>query len=284
MIETVAIAVKKATQKLAAHQISDVSGIEAQALMLDCLELSDQSQIQTRAEWTLEKTAGLKFESHIKRRLAGEPVAYILGRREFYEKQFFTTPAALIPRPESEGLVDVALAHIPANKKRRVLDMGTGCGAVGLSIALLREYAEITLSDVIEDTLTLAKQNTARLEAQNVRFVLGDWYEPLKDKQAFSLIVSNPPYIADNDPHLKRGDIRYEPPVALLGGADGLSALSKVITGAPKLLQRGGILITEHGQWQKQAVAALFAKAGFCGIHSIRDLAGIERIIFGVKP
>ena len=284
MIETVAIAVRKAVQKLTAHQISDVSGIEAQALMLDCLELSDQSQIQTRAEWKLEKTAGLKFESHINRRLAGEPVAYILGRREFYEKQFFTTPAALIPRPESEGLVDAALAHIPANKKRRILDMGTGCGAVGLSIALLREYAEITLSDVAEDTLTLAKKNTAQLEASNVRFVLGDWYEPLKDEQAFSLIVSNPPYIADNDPHLKCGDIRYEPPVALLGGADGLSALSKVIAGAPKLLQRGGILITEHGQGQKQAVAALFAQAGFCGIHSIRDLAGIERIIFGVKP
>ena len=128
MIKTVAIAVKKAAQKLAARQISDVSGIEAQALMLDCLELSDQSQIQTRAEWTLEKTAGLKFESHINRRLAGEPVAYILGRREFYKKQFFTTPAALIPRPESEGLVDVdvALAHIPANKKTAGIGYGNG--------------------------------------------------------------------------------------------------------------------------------------------------------------
>ena len=110
----------------------------------------------------------------------------------FTKKQFFTTPAALIPRPESEGLVDVALAHIPANKKRRVLDMGTGCGAVGLSIALLREYAEITLSDVVEDTLTLSKQNTARLEAQNVRFVLGDWYEPLKDEQAFFSYCQQP--------------------------------------------------------------------------------------------
>ena len=284
MTETIGIAVKKAATKLATGNAPRIGDIEANALMLDCLGFSDRAEIMTRTDHRLDKATELKFEYYVNRRLDGEPVAYILGHREFYGRKFFTTPAALIPRPETEELVDVALAHVPTDKKIRALDMGTGCGVIGISIALLRQQANVTLVDVSKDTLELAQKNASSLQVSNVHIMIGDWYQPLAKTEKFSLIVSNPPYVNDDDPHLKHGDVNFEPPIALQGGADGLSAVRKVIKGAADFLSRGGVLIMEHGFGQKQAVATFFAKSGFCGIRSVRDLAGIERIVLGVKP
>lgn len=212
------------------------------------------------------------------RRLRGEPLTYIMGECGFREHVFRVTPDVLIPRSETEELVDAALRIIDNENATRILDLGTGSGCVAISLALERPFVAVTASEVLESALVVAKENAERLGATNVTFLLSDWYDSV-DQDAFDMIVSNPPYIRESDTHLDA--LRYEPPVALIGGEDGLDALRTVVSLAPRHLRPGGALLVEHGFDQQEAVVSLFEAAGFSMLHVLRDLSGNPRMVAG---
>ena len=212
------------------------------------------------------------------RRRAGEPVAYLLGYREFHGLLLRVTPDVLIPRPETELLVDLASERI-GNQAWRVLDLGTGSGAIAIALAHLHPAAQVFAVDLSAPALAIARENAAA-NGVKVEFAEGSWYGPLAGMQ-FDIIVSNPPYICAGDPHLAQGDLRFEPVQALTDQADGLDALRMIVSGAPTHLAPGGYLLMEHGYDQAGAVRALLADAGFANVESWRDLAGIERVSGG---
>lgn len=225
------------------------------------------------------------FGALARRRQNGEPVAYLTGTREFWGLRLCVTPAVLIPRPETEALVELALARLPADRDLRVLDLGTGSGAIALAIAHERPRAHVLATDVSADALDVARDNATALGLRNVRFVKSDWYERVAvewQDGAFHLIASNPPYIAAADPHLDQGDVRFEPQRSLTPGGDGMGAFRKIVAGACELLVAGGTLAVEHGYDQSHEVRRLFAAAGFSDIVAQRDLAGIPRVAAGV--
>lgn len=214
------------------------------------------------------------------RRLAGEPMAYILGTREFMGHSFQVSPAVLIPRPETELLVERAVELVDGGHATDVLDLGTGSGAIAVSIALACPQAQVLATDLSAEALEVARRNALALGA-SVAFHQGSWYQALPEGKVFDLIVSNPPYIPVDDPHLTQGDLRFEPFSALSDGLDGLEAYRAIIAGAPAHLRSGGRLYVEHGWDQAAAVQALLAQAGFQSVHSLPDLAGILRISGG---
>lgn len=229
----------------------------------------------TLAEEDVERFLQLR-----QRRQAGEPMAYLLGEREFMGHAFRVSPAVLIPRPETEHLVEHALAEAGSGRVRRVLDMGTGSGAIAVSIALANPALEVVATDASPEALVLAQDNARRLSA-NVCFLHGDWYDALEGQARFDMIVSNPPYIDSRDRHLEQGDLRFEPSMALTDGADGLQALRAIVDGAAHWLNPGGSLWLEHGWNQAASVRVMLAGAGFADVKSLTDLAGIERISGG---
>ncbi|MFU8831774.1 MAG: peptide chain release factor N(5)-glutamine methyltransferase [Wenzhouxiangella sp.] len=219
------------------------------------------------------------MQAMLQRRQAGEPMAYITGSREFYGREFQVSPAVLIPRPETEHLVEFALG-LGLSDTTRVADIGTGSGCIILTLAAERPGWECCGTDVSTDALAVASRNRKHLGLERVKLVRGDALEPLAG-QTFDLIVSNPPYIGADDPHLQQGDLRHEPEIALATNGDGLEVIKRLITGAPALLAPGGWLAVEHGYDQADQVRKLFTQTGYPEIHQIRDLAGIERICAG---
>ena len=218
----------------------------------------------------------------VARRAAGEPVAYLTGTREFYGREFMVTPAVLIPRPETELLVELALAHFAGQRGVRVLDMGTGSGALAVTLALEMDTPDVIALDRSREALWVAMANAAKLGA-SVSFVQSDWFGALGDEQ-FGLIVANPPYIAAADPHLVEGDVRFEPASALVAGVDGLDDLRLIVAQAPDHLEAGGWLMLEHGYDQAEAVRDLLLTRGFEEVHSRTDLGGHQRISLGRLP
>ena len=213
------------------------------------------------------------------RRAQGEPIAYILGKREFYGLDFQVTRAVLIPRPETELLVELALARIPDHAAARVLDLGTGSGAIAVTLAKQRPQARLTAVDVDYAALAVARANASR-HGVRVRFFCGDLFGALSE-ETFDLIVSNPPYVATADPHLDMGDVRFEPQRALAGGADGLDCIRAIVAKAPAHLRPGAWLLFEHGYDQAGACRALLQAAGYLEVQSWPDLAGIPRVSGG---
>jgi release factor glutamine methyltransferase len=240
----------------------------------------------------LPHAAAQAFNAAAARRLAGEPMAYILGWREFMGHRFRVTPDVLIPRPDTELLVETALAEVEAAVVRRaqiaatsmnrvtVLDLGTGSGAIAVSVALACPHAQMTAIDKSVAALAVARENGLALGAA-VEWLAGSWFEPLAADRRFDVIVSNPPYIAADDPHLAAGDLRFEPAGALTDHACGMADLIQIVAGAVGRLNPGGALWVEHGWTQAEAVRALFIQNGFSRVESRRDLAGIERISGG---
>ncbi len=226
-------------------------------------------------EQRLEAADWACYRGLVERRAAGEPVAYLTGAREFYGREFRVTPAVLIPRPDTELLVELALAHFAGRRGARVLDLGTGSGALAVTLALELDAPELTALDRSREALWVAMANAARLGA-SVSFVQSDWFAALGEER-FELIVANPPYIAAADPHLEEGDLRFEPRAALAAGAAGLDDLAEIVAAAPARLEAGGWLFLEHGYDQAAAVRGLLADAGFASIASWKDIAGIER-------
>lgn len=232
-------------------------------------------------EQTLPAETLAAFQALLQRRVAGEPVAYLLGRREFYGRDFSVSPAVLIPRPETELLVEFALRKVGAGNTATILDLGAGSGCIAITLALECPGAQVTAIDASPAALAVAQENARRLAPQaTVRFLASDWFSALAGER-FDLIVSNPPYIAAADPHLAQGDLRHEPRTALASGADGLDAIANIIALAPEHLTPGGRLWLEHGYDQAAAVRALLAAAGLTAIEQHRDLAGIVRISGG---
>lgn len=213
------------------------------------------------------------------RRVRGEPMAYILGEREFCGLEFGVTRAVLIPRPETELLVELALARIPETAAVRMLDLGTGSGAIAIALAKQRPQARLTAVDVDYAALAVARANAKR-HGVSVRFFCGDWLGPLSG-ETFDLIVSNPPYVAAGDPHLALGDVRFEPQRALLGGADGLDCIRTIVARARPHLRSGAWLLFEHGYDQAEACRALLEAQGYREVQSWPDLAGIPRVSGG---
>jgi release factor glutamine methyltransferase len=236
----------------------------------------------TQSERVLTTEEAQRFGALVQRRLRGEPIAYIVGQREFYGLPFNVSPAVLIPRPDTELLVELALERLPPRSS--VLDMGTGSGAIAVAIAHSRPDAAVTALDVSEPALDVARGNAA-LNNAAVRFLHSDWYSAVQG-ESFGLIVSNPPYIVAGDRHLSEGDLRFEPQGALTDQADGLTCLRTIIAGAPHHLAAGGWLLMEHGYDQAEAVRALLSAQGYTEVQSWRDLAGIERVSGGIcgKP
>jgi release factor glutamine methyltransferase len=253
--------------------------VDQRILVCHALGISRTALI-TQSDRALTADEAGRVAALLQRRHDGEPVAYIIGQREFFGLDFETTPAVLIPRPDTELLVELALVRLPP--RGRVLDMGTGSGAIAVAIAHSRPDASVTALDVSQEALAVAARNAARNGAA-VRFLHSDWFGAVQDEQ-FDLVVSNPPYIPDGDRHLSEGDLRFEPDGALTDFADGLSALRTIIAGAPARLAPGCWLLMEHGYDQSVDVRGLLSAAGYTDVQSWQDLAGIERVSGGRRP
>jgi release factor glutamine methyltransferase len=220
------------------------------------------------------------FKSLIEQRRRGVPVAQILGAREFWSMELTVTSDTLIPRPETELLVELALRSIPTGESTRVLDLGTGTGAIALALARERPLAQITAIDFSARALSVAQANAARLQLSHIKFLLGDWFSPVRDER-YDVIVSNPPYIAQTDPHLSQGDLRFEPLAALASGVDGLDAIRTITLQAPHHLLSNGQLFIEHGFEQGSAVRDLMGAAGLVGSTTHADMSGLDRVTCG---
>ena len=262
---------------------SDLPALETRILLEHVLGWR-RTELITRDAELLEDESVAAFEALSKRRVAGEPIAQLVGSREFFGLQFEVTPDVLIPRPETELLVETALEVIASIDTPRVLDLGTGSGAIAVAIAHERPQAHIWAVDKSPEALAVAAQNALNLLGVDRPLTLleSDWTEALDPSLRFDLIVSNPPYIALGDPHLSEGDLRFEPRAALTDEADGLAAIRTIIQRAPFLLRPGGSLWLEHGFDQAEQVRALLTARGMSEVRSVRDLAGIERISGGV--
>jgi release factor glutamine methyltransferase len=260
----------------AAQAALPLDPLENRVLLCHALGLNRVGLI-TQSHRVLTAAEGDALDALVARRLQGEPIAYIVGKREFFGLDFNVTDAVLIPRPDTELLVELVLERLAQGAA--VLDMGTGSGAIAVAIAHSRPDARVTALDASEAALGVARANAAANGA-TVRFLHSDWYAALAGER-FDLIASNPPYIASGDVHLSQGDLRFEPASALTDHADGLSALRAIVAGAAAHLAAGGWLLLEHGYDQAVAVGELLAAQGYTDVQSWRDLSGIERVSGG---
>ena len=263
----------------AALAISGLVPLESRLLLAHVLG-RDRAWIAAHGEAALTREQARAFDALVRRRHDGEPIAYLTGRREFFGLDLAITPDVLIPRPETELLVELTLAWLEPDMPARVLDLGCGSGAVALAIAHERPRAAVLGADLSAAAVALARRNAERLGIANATFVQSDWFAGVTH-QRFAVIVANPPYVAEGDPHLAQGDLRYEPPAALSAGGDGLGALRTIVAAAPEYLAPGAALAVEHGHDQADVVRSLLSDAGLMAIASARDLAGIPRVTYG---
>lgn len=238
----------------------------------------DEAWLIAHGEAPLSAAQAAQYRGLCARRIAGEPVAYISGSREFYGREFAVNPAVLIPRPETELLVELALARLPQGA--RVLDLGTGSGCIGITLAAERADLQVLLVDASTAALEVARGNAQRWAPANTTLLASNWYAAVGEER-YDLIISNPPYVAEGDAHLAQGDLRFEPRSALAAGDDGLADIRYIIAGARNHLLPGGWLLFEHGYDQAEACAVLLDAAGFCERVAERDLAGIVRVSGG---
>lgn len=250
-------------------------------MLLEYISGLTRVQLITRGGDEMPSEMQARADAAAQRRSAGEPVAYILGSREFYGRMFAVNPDVLIPRPETEHLVEAVIAHLPQDG--RVWDLGTGSGAIGLTVALERPDARVRVSDISKNALAVAQQNAARLGAA-AEFAAGSWFDTDRpsEKRSYDVIVSNPPYIEAGDEHLQQGDLRFEPPSALTDFSDGLTCIRALAEGAPQYLKTDGRLMLEHGYNQGTAAREILTVNGFAEVETLRDLAGLDRITLGV--
>jgi len=256
--------------------------IDAEALLQHVLG-KPRSWLIAHADDALDLDVRTAYTALVERRAAGEPVAYITGRRGFWSLDLEVTPATLIPRPETELLVEMALQRVPRDVTAQLADLGTGSGAIALAIASERPQARVIATDVSAEALVVAERNARRLGIDNVTFLPGDWLAPLADRR-FALIVSNPPYIEAHDPHLAQGDLRFEPTSALISGCDGLDDIRRIVDAARAHLDPGGWLLLEHGWNQGDAVRTRLCATGYVEAFTSRDLEQRDRVSGGRWP
>ncbi|WP_329742540.1 peptide chain release factor N(5)-glutamine methyltransferase [Dyella sp. A6] len=253
--------------------------IDAELLLLHVLG-KPRSWLFAHADERLDAAAIDAYAALVQRRLAGEPVAYLTGYRGFWTLELEVSPATLIPRPETERLVELALERLPLDAAASVADLGTGSGAIALAIACERPQAHVVACDASAPALAVAQRNAQRLQLPQVRFVQGDWLAPLRGER-FDLVVSNPPYIEADDPHLAQGDLRFEPRSALASGTDGLDDIRRIVHDTLDVLKPGGWLLFEHGWNQGELARALLRQAGYASVFTAQDLEGRDRVSGG---
>ena len=259
-----------------------IDGADARALLAHALD-RPPVWLFAHGDESIDAAVQSRFDALLARRIAGEPVAYLTGRRGFWAFDLMVSPQTLIPRPETERLVELALERAPPDTALRMADLGTGSGAIALALAHERRQARVVAMDVSEGALDIARANARALGLANVEFRQGDWLAPLAGER-FDLIASNPPYIGDADPHLREGDLRFEPARALSSGPDGLEAIGIIVREAPAHLHAGGWLLLEHGWAQGEAVRGLLAAAGFDAVQTHHDLEHRDRVTSGRWP
>lgn len=256
-----------------------IDAVNARALLRHACGVNDAYLI-AHADDKLSAQQSAAFAGLVGRRAAGEPVAYIVGTREFFSLDFKVTPAVLIPRPETELLVEFALERIDVDRACSVLDLGTGSGCIAIAVAKHCPRATVVAVEQSGTALAIARENAARHATPNLELIESDWFSVLGDKR-FDVIVGNPPYVAAGDPHLSEGDLPAEPAAALIAGKDGLDCIRAIVAAAPRSLNRDGWFAVEHGYDQAERCRELLAGAGFADVFSREDLAGIERISGG---
>ncbi|EOU9527752.1 peptide chain release factor N(5)-glutamine methyltransferase [Cronobacter dublinensis] len=266
--------------KQAIHRLTDSESPRRDAeILLGFVTGRTRTFILAFGETSLADDELTRLDALLARRVQGEPVAYLTGQREFWSLPLEVSAATLIPRPDTECLVEQALARLPA-AACRILDLGTGTGAIALALACERPDCQVTALEVVPEAVALARRNAQRLGIDNVTVLQSHWFSALADAR-FSLIVSNPPYIDGDDPHLTQGDVRFEPKSALVAPDAGLADLDTIITGARRFLENDGWLLVEHGWRQGGAVRELFTRAGYHGVETCRDYGGNERLTLG---
>lgn len=273
----ISLTLQHVTDRLQA--VSDSARLDAELLLCHVLG-RPRTYLYTWPEHDLSDTELQVLETLVDRRLGGEPIAHIIGKREFWSLELAVNADTLIPRPETELLVEAALARIPEQASWHIADLGTGSGAIALAIASERPACRITAVERSDGALTVARENARRLGLVNVELLQGDWFAPLAG-QRFEMILSNPPYIPDSDPHLSQGDVRFEPLTALVAGVDGLADIRQLVAGAPAHLQAPGWLLLEHGYDQAAAVTSLLGEAGYVDVEVLADLQGHGRVTIG---
>lgn len=276
-MSSIASALKAAAEGIARAGYDDSPFLDAEVLLAHCLGHSRAWLLGNGREPVSEKVRA-RFDALVAKRIAGQPVAYLVGQKEFWSIQLKVSPSVLIPRPETELLVERVCVHLQS-QAGPVLDLGTGSGAIALAIAGEFPQCRVTGTDSSAEALAVAKENAATHSLSNLQWVQSHWFDGLGSRD-YQLIASNPPYIAPGDPHLQ-GEVRYEPVDALVAARCGLADLEEIITGAPSYLQPGGWLLVEHGFEQGEAVRELFAGAGFDEIETHHDLAGLPRLTEG---
>ena len=281
MSTTIQQALANAVAKLTEQP--DTAVLDAELLLAHVLQKT-RTWLHTWPEYELSAEQTQEFEQLVARRVVGEPVAHLLAQQEFWSLDLIVTADTLIPRPETERLVELALERIPPTAAWRIADLGTGTGAIALALAKERPACSVIATDQSAAALAVAEDNARNNRLHNVTFRRGNWFEALQDEAPFDLIVSNPPYIKETDPHLLQGDVRFEPTTALTAGPDGLTDLQHLIDQALPHLKPGGWLLLEHGYDQGEAVVQLLQEAGFVQVSDYPDLAGLPRVATGCKP
>ena len=266
------------TLRAAAARLTDSDSPQLDAeLLLGHVLGRDRSYLRAHPEAALDAVQARRYAELVEDRCRGKPIAYLTSEREFWSLLLKVTPATLIPRPETELLVEQALALTPADADWHILDLGTGSGAIALAIAHERPRSRVTAVDISADALAVAQDNARHLQLTNVEFLQGDWFGPVADR-CFQMVVSNPPYVGSGDPHLAEGDLRFEPRQALVSGDDGMQDIQRIVSDSAVHLHPGGHLLLEHGHGQGTMVRAALQSAGFARARSMHDLAGHERI------
>lgn len=278
MNTTIYYSLQYATQQLAG--CSDSAHLDAEILLAHVLRCK-RSNLRAHPDKVLTNDQQLLFYQLIDHRLKGLPIAYIIEHREFWSLKLRVSPATLIPRPETECLVGMVLATVPADIPLVIADLGTGSGAIAISLAKERPHWQILATDNDWAALSIAQQNAISLGLNNVTFFYGDWFQALPIHIKLDVVVSNPPYVCDQDPHLDLGDLRFEPRTALASGPDGLKDLTIIISQAQKYMQPGAWLFLEHGYNQGSAVQTLLQRAGYQNEVGLKDLAGQPRVAMG---
>ncbi len=277
-MDTLQQALKQAAQQLSTLNNPDPR-VDAEVLLCHLLK-KNLSHLIAWPEKRLSSAQQQAFQELIQRRINGEPIAYITGHREFWSLELRVTPATLIPRPETELLVEQALERIPSHAEWQIADLGTGSGAIALAIASERPRCQLYAVDISADALAVAQHNAQRLAIPNVTFLQGDWLAPLQQK-SLNMVISNPPYIEESDPHLKQGDLRFEPKRALSSGDDGLDDIRLLIESSRQQLPTDGWLLLEHGYHQSAEILEIMRQQGYRRVQGHIDYGGNDRVACG---
>lgn len=263
------------------NESSDSPILDAEVLL--CFVLQKQrGYLKTWPEQTLTREQVYQFRSLVEKRRYGHPVAYLTGRREFWSRDFIITPDVLIPRPETELLIETCLELIPGNQHLKLADLGTGSGIIAITLAVERPALDVTATDLCPAALAVARRNAQRFNVNNIHFHQSHWFDDLKDS-IFDIVVSNPPYIAQGDPHLQRGDLRFEPDSALVSGRQGLGNIERIADTARNHLRPDGYLLVEHGFDQQEPVGTIFKHYQYKHVQTYSDLSGQPRVTGGQR-